>query len=65
MSKILKKTRCPGCEQGIKYGPYGGRSGYWRRSVSWSIIDSQYCGCCDCGACFVGKRDYDKQKKIA
>lgn len=64
MDKILKNTRCPCCEQGIEYGPRGGRGGYWLRSVSWVIQDGRYGGCCDCGACFAGKHNYNKQRKL-
>ena len=57
----LKKTRCSGCEDGIKYGPHGGRHGQWRLSVVWAIVDGQYVGTCDCGACYTGKDEYSRQ----
>lgn len=61
----LKKTRCPDCEQGIVYGPRGGRNGYWIRTVRWYIVDSEmYGSCIYCGACYEGRAEYQRQLKL-
>lgn len=61
----LKKTRCPGCYEGLIHGPYGGITRYWKHSVVWAIVDGRYCGVCDCGACYSTSQTYRKLRQLS
>ena len=62
MNKKLKRTRCQGCTAGTKYGPRGGKTGYWGKTVTWFVEGRELYGACEaCGGCFEGRTEYQRQ----